>query len=529
MRKRVLFNLLALFIFSNIALIFAIYNHLSQIKEKITKEIYETRLREFETYLKGEKLILSGIADYIANAPCVIDAYLHNDRNELIRCMKPLYKSLYEKHLIEELHFFKPLAVSFVNFANLKTYNVNFSKIRADILWVSNSLISSIHFYVCRFYPGLRVTRPIFYKDKLLGSLSFGVHIKHFADFFKNVVTKDVVIYLNDRSLRNFLRKDRYKEFEKYPLYKGFRVIGKVYPIKLEEGVEERNNLVFTKIRLEDFFKGTFAFLVAVDDISWELRVEYRNTLLMFFIFEIIFGVIFAVFYIIFRNIYNRFKEFENITDLIRDKKFEKLPKLEETKVTDRLDLFKFKLVKLGEELKIYINLLTKEAEYYKNRAYIDALTGVFNRNFLEEKGDEIFTKFKLQKIPVGVIMLDIDNFKRINDTYGHDVGDLVLKSLAETIKGILRKNDYIIRYGGEEFLILLPNATIDQAIKVAEKIRKEIENKKIKIGDKEIKFTVSLGVSEIYTSDRSLQNAIKRADEKLYKAKKKGKNRVEV
>ncbi|RTZ58140.1 MAG: GGDEF domain-containing protein, partial [Gammaproteobacteria bacterium] len=152
-----------------------------------------------------------------------------------------------------------------------------------------------------------------------------------------------------------------------------------------------------------------------------------------------------------------------------------------------------------------------------------------FNRNFLEEKGDEIFTKFKLQKIPVGVIMLDIDNFKRINDTYGHDVGDLVLKSLAETIKGILRKNDYIIRYGGEEFLILLPNATIDQAIKVAEKIRKEIENKKIKIGDKEIKFTVSLGVSEIYTSDRSLQNAIKRADEKLYKAKKKGKNRVEV
>ncbi|RTZ69781.1 MAG: hypothetical protein DSZ30_01905 [Aquificaceae bacterium] len=86
-----------------------------------------------------------------------------------------------------------------------------------------------------------------------------------------------------------------------------------------------------------------------------------------------------------------------------------------------------------------------------------------------------------------------------------------------------------MIRYGGEEFLILLPNATIDQAIKVAEKIRKEIENKKIKIGDKEIKFTVSLGVSEIYTSDRSLQNAIKRADEKLYKAKKKGKNRVEV
>jgi len=125
--------------------------------------------------------------------------------------------------------------------------------------------------------------------------------------------------------------------------------------------------------------------------------------------------------------------------------------------------------------------------------------------------------------------MLDIDNFKRINDTYGHDVGDLVLKSLAETIKGILRKNDYIIRYGGEEFLILLPNATIDRAIKVAEKIRREIENKKIKIGDKEIKFTVSLGVSEIYTSDRSLQNAIKRADEKLYKAKKKGKNRVEV
>jgi two-component system cell cycle response regulator len=157
-------------------------------------------------------------------------------------------------------------------------------------------------------------------------------------------------------------------------------------------------------------------------------------------------------------------------------------------------------------------------------------LTSALNRNFLEEKGNEILIKYKLKSQALGVIMLDIDNFKRVNDTCGHDIGDLVLKTVANTIKKSLRKDDLIIRYGGEEFLILLPNTDLEQTLKVAEKIRKNIENTEITIptGEK-IKVTASLGVSVVYPEDKNIFEAIKRVDEKLHRAKQKGKNRVEV
>ena len=260
--------------------------------------------------------------------------------------------------------------------------------------------------------------------------------------------------------------------------------------------------MVLTKIKLEDFFRNTFAYLVAVDDISSNLALEYKNSFVLASLFELLFFAVFYVFWRVFHSIYRKCQEFNRIVELIKEKKFDKLP--EKVEISDECDLFKYRLIKLGEELKTYINILASEAEYYKNKAYIDVLTGVFNRNFLEERAKELFTKFKIQKVPVGVIMLDIDNFKRINDTYGHDVGDLVLKKLAEIIKKNIRKNDYVIRYGGEEFLILLPRTHLEETYKVAEKIRRAVENATVRVGDKEIKFTVSLGVSEIYPHDRT-------------------------
>ena len=125
--------------------------------------------------------------------------------------------------------------------------------------------------------------------------------------------------------------------------------------------------------------------------------------------------------------------------------------------------------------------------------------------------------------------MLDIDDFKKVNDTYGHDVGDMVLIKLAETIKNDIRKEDLFIRYGGEEFLIILPNSNIENTYIVAEKIKKHIEDITLEIGHKHLKFTISLGISEIREGDSSIFDAIKRADINLYEAKRNGKNRVEI
>jgi diguanylate cyclase (GGDEF)-like protein len=106
----------------------------------------------------------------------------------------------------------------------------------------------------------------------------------------------------------------------------------------------------------------------------------------------------------------------------------------------------------------------------------------------------------------------------------------MVLIKLAQTINNqLIRKEDLFIRYGGEEFLIILPNSNIEDTYKIAEKIRKEIEKITININNNTIKFTISLGISEIHKDDISIYDAIKRADVNLYKAKKEGKNRVEI
>jgi len=163
---------------------------------------------------------------------------------------------------------------------------------------------------------------------------------------------------------------------------------------------------------------------------------------------------------------------------------------------------------------------------YYKKRSLIDSLTGLYNRNYLEEIENKNLKDFV-------VIVADVDFFKKINDTYGHLVGDNVLKTVAETIKKNVRENDIVIRYGGEEFLIILnKERSVDNLnyINVAERIRKAVENLKIKINENDyLKTTLSVGIFLDTDKIKSLQEAIKKADVALYKAKTKGRNRIEI
>ncbi|WP_457622456.1 EAL domain-containing protein [Persephonella sp.] len=156
-----------------------------------------------------------------------------------------------------------------------------------------------------------------------------------------------------------------------------------------------------------------------------------------------------------------------------------------------------------------------------KQRAYTDSLTGVFNRNYLEEIADVIDLKDYI------VMLVDIDHFKRINDTYGHEVGDEVLMKFAELIKQNLRKDDIIIRYGGEEFLVLLKNYRRQKkdSLKVAERLMETIEKTEFS----GIRITVSIGINMDTDKSRNLTDAIKKADTSLYKAKREGRNRIEI
>lgn len=163
-----------------------------------------------------------------------------------------------------------------------------------------------------------------------------------------------------------------------------------------------------------------------------------------------------------------------------------------------------------------------------EKNAQTDALTGLFNRKYLEDTIPKITAQTSRLEVQYGILMLDIDFFKVINDTYGHDVGDNALKIVAQTLKENIRESDIAIRYGGEEFMILLYNCDETYIKDIAEKIRINFSNTPIQTGEiRAIKKTLSIGISMYPKDSHSINEAIKFADLALYKAKNSGRNNV--
>ena len=160
--------------------------------------------------------------------------------------------------------------------------------------------------------------------------------------------------------------------------------------------------------------------------------------------------------------------------------------------------------------------------------ANTDPLTGIYNRRYYMEAGNREFESAKRYNTALSVIMLDIDNFKNLNDTYGHDTGDIAIKFLASSIRKNMRGIDIPGRAGGDEFMIILPGTGMEGAVFVAEKIREIIQDSAISTADdKTVKFTLSLGVASHKKESGSFEEIISEADEMLYLSKKKGRNRV--
>lgn len=164
-----------------------------------------------------------------------------------------------------------------------------------------------------------------------------------------------------------------------------------------------------------------------------------------------------------------------------------------------------------------------------KEDATKDHLTGLYNRRYFFDAGDKLFSSSKRNQISLVCAILDIDFFKKVNDTHGHDVGDLVIRHVATLLTESTRNTDIVARLGGEEFCMLLVNSNRDGAYRKLEKLRKEIENSAVFFnnGQDSLHITVSIGVST--TEEDSLEQLTKEADLLLYVAKERGRNRVEI
>jgi len=160
------------------------------------------------------------------------------------------------------------------------------------------------------------------------------------------------------------------------------------------------------------------------------------------------------------------------------------------------------------------------------NAVHKDPLTGVYNRATLEENLNREVKLAQRYDRKLSLIILDIDNFKSVNDQYGHSIGDEVIRSTATLTSGCIRSTDILFRYGGEEFVILLSNTDIDGAVYLAERIRRSVANANVRFDDKLIKSSISLGVAELKAEELNAA-FFSRADKALYDAKNSGKNRV--
>jgi diguanylate cyclase (GGDEF)-like protein len=165
--------------------------------------------------------------------------------------------------------------------------------------------------------------------------------------------------------------------------------------------------------------------------------------------------------------------------------------------------------------------------ESLREQAIRDSLTGLFNRRFMEVTFTQELARAEREGEAIGVILLDIDEFKIVNDTFGHAAGDATLVALAEVLVGRLRSSDTVCRYGGEEFLLVLPGSGLETSCRRAEDLRRAVEEMAVSHGENRFRITVSLGVAAFPEHGREMDVLIRHADDNLYRAKNAGRNQV--
>ncbi len=186
--------------------------------------------------------------------------------------------------------------------------------------------------------------------------------------------------------------------------------------------------------------------------------------------------------------------------------------------------------IKIGRTIFKFIATNNIEAAYHDEiyrLTTVDGLTQVFNRRYFEDAIERELSRSRRYARPLSLVLMDIDHFKKINDTFGHLAGDAVLKDVASTVRSRTRREDVLARYGGEEFALLLPEIDQKGAVQMAEKVRKLVEKHAFAFDGEIIPVTLSAGVATVQAKNEDPPELVRRADEKLYESKTSGRNRV--
>ena len=186
-------------------------------------------------------------------------------------------------------------------------------------------------------------------------------------------------------------------------------------------------------------------------------------------------------------------------------------------------------LLESQHQMENQLHEVEEEKSKLREQVVRDPLTGVFNRRFLDDMLPRELSRATREGYPVAIIMLDLDHFKRINDEYSHATGDEVLKSFTQLLRQGARDSDMVCRYGGEEFVVIMPKMSVDSALERVDAWRAELQESTIACGDCRINITVSAGIAAFPMHGDTPEELLARADEMLYRSKRLGRSRITV
>lgn len=409
----------------------------------------------------------------------------------------------------------------------------------------------------------LSVIVPIYNQNKLEGVTGIDITLKKFIDNFLNMnlpyngktfvinddgkiiaMTKEIEQILDIKELHNYIYKENEKiektinKSDEYNIleYKDKKIVDNFKNI-----VEDKNYLNKIKINNNNYLliankmEKTSWYIISLieeEDILKDLKnLENGYKMFGYIIIFIIFLFYTIFFFFLQIKAKNFVKQINN--PLLKIIEFTKnVGKTKEIKALEPSNIFEINQLNdnfndlIFELDKRTNHLVIEETKriYQEKLANTDHLTGAYNRRYLNDFSNDYLKIIKREKKDLSLLIVDLDDFKNINDTFGHDIGDKVLIQLVKIIKKTIRENDLVVRFGGDEFIVLLPNTNVLNTRIVANKIIEEINeyNKKA-----EYDFSVSIGISYYQVGDNSIEDLISKADKSLYEAKRIGKNCV--
>ena len=425
------------------------------------------------------------IADQLMIDEKLAEMFEKKDRKNMYKYFSKRYKNLsyHDKHL-SLMHLFDTHNINILRMNEPYSYDENQTKIRPLIAYVNKTKKTKTAFDLSRNNIVYRVSVPFIHKEKHLGILEFGIRPDFFIDSINEDYKVEYQLLVKSKLLDRFHQKKGFKKLGNYYIVsqnKLFKNIAQKIDMTKKHQIikdETKSYVIMTDLTFKCFNNNDVAKIILAKDITDFVNSKNESRLQANLISFSILSIAMLFIYIIFTQYVN---------------------------------------IILNSYHKL--TLLKQKSKYLKKKVDKDNLTKIYNKSYLNK-----YLKSFLENRCQGVIIFfDIDHFKKCNDTHGHMTGDKILSELSKTILNNIREEDLFARWGGEEFAILLQNASDTEALGVAQKLRNIVENKAFA---NNIKVTISLGISRV-AEDDTVDSLMQRVDKLLYQAKESGRNKV--